>query len=389
MFLVDQPYVSEFLKKTIRDHNIPVVGTKAAYDLGLYDGSNIISEARAVELVNAGGCSVYTNSENTIGWVSTHLPSSHLSKTINVFKDKLAFRVLTKPLFPDFYFKGVSVDELSALSLDDVPLPFIIKPTAGFFSMGVYKVCHLNEWQQTIDSIEKEMESIKHLYPHEVLNTNAFIIEQCIEGDEFAVDAYYDANGEPVILNILQHVFSSDADLSDRIYLSSKEIVQQNIEEFTDFARQVGQLTDAKNFPVHIELRRDSAGLLMPIEINPARFGGWCTTADLTYLAYGFNPYVYFYNNEKPDWDVIFKGKEDKLYSVVVLDNATGLSAEEIRAFNYDKLLAGIETPLEIRKIDYTKYPVFGFLFTETRADNVAELNYLLASDLTEFIHVK
>ncbi len=40
-------------------------------------------------------------------------------------------------------------------------------------------------------------------------------------------------------------------------------------------------------------------------------------------------------------------------------------------------------------KIDYKKYPVFGFLFTETRDDNFSELINILNSDLKEFITVR
>jgi hypothetical protein len=48
------------------------------------------------------------------------------------------------------------------------------------------------------------------------------------------------------------------------------------------------------------------------------RFGGWCTTADTTAMAYGFNPYLYYYLQEKPDWDKILPGNEGKLFSLIV-----------------------------------------------------------------------
>ena len=49
-------------------------------------------------------------------------------------------------------------------------------------------------------------------------------------------------------------------------------------------------------------------------------------------------------------------------------------------------LIAGFEKPIELRKIDYKNYPVFGFVFVETREDNFAELKSILDSDLNEFI---
>lgn len=390
MFFVDKPYVSDFFKMTVRDNAIPVVGTDIAKKLGLYSGTKVISEDRAIEMARElDNLTIYTTSENSIGWISKHLAFINLPKKIALFKDKLKFRELIKSIFPNFYFKKVRVEDLKKVQFNEMPLPFIIKPTVGFMSMGVYKVSNLEEWTNTIDSIIAEIDQIKDLYPAEVLDTSSFIIEQCINGEEFAVDAYYNSIGEPVILSILKHTFSSETDVSDRVYISSKEIIESNLEEFTDFVGKIGNLAGVKNFPVHIELRRDNDGTLLPIEVNPMRFGGWCTTADISFLAYGFNPYLYYYSQKKPNWSEVLKGKEGKLFSIIVLDNSTGIDVNEITSFNYEKLLSNFEKPIELRKIDYKKYPVFGFLFAETREDNFIELKNILDSDLNEFISTK
>lgn len=387
MFFVDEPYVSEFLKKTVKDNAIPVVGTEIAKNLGLYPGTKFISEDEAIELARAADFpAIYTNSENAIGWIAKNLAFSDLPGKIDLFKDKLKFRELTQSIFPGFAFKGVHIEDLRNIKFNELPLPFIIKPTVGFFSMGVYKVSRLEEWENTIDSLNEEMDQIKNLYPEEVLNTRSFIIEQLINGEEYAFDAYFDSTGEPVVLSILKHVFSSDADVSDRVYITSKEIVESNLDEFTGFARKIGALAKVKNFPVHIELRRDKDGTLLPIEVNPMRFGGWCTTADSSFLAYGLNPYLYYYAQKKPDWPEILKGKEGKLFSIIVLDNSTGIDTGEITSFDYEKLLSQFEKPMELRKVDHKKYPLFGFLFTGTREDNYIELENILHSDLNEFV---
>lgn len=387
MFFIDKPYVSDFFKATVRDNAIPVVNTASAKEITLYDGTILIQEETAVELVRTQeNARIYTTSENAIGWIAEHLPFTDLPAKIKLFKDKVAFRELTRPLFPDFYFKAVHVDALQAVSFDELPLPFIIKPAIGFFSMGVYKVASRTEWMVTIDAISAEMAQVKNLYPEEVLGTGMFIIEHCIEGEEFAVDAYFDAAGEPVVLNILRHTFASEADVSDRVYTTSKAIIEGNLAEFTAFIGEIGRLAAVKNFPVHVELRRGGDGVLLPIEVNPMRFGGWCTTADITFFAYGFNPYIAYYKQKKPDWDALLADKAGKLFSIIVLDNSTGLAADAIASFDYDKLMTGFERPLILRKIDYHQYPVFGFLFVETREDNFAELRNILVSDLREFV---
>ncbi len=387
MFFVDKPYISDFFKTTVRDNAIPIVGTDIATELGLYEGTKIVDKDRAAEIAQETvNPIIYTTSENSIGWIAKHLSFTNLPEKIELFKNKLKFRVLTKSIFPDFYFKEVRVEDLKKIQFDELPLPFIIKPTVGFFSMGVYKVANIEEWNQTIASITAEIEQIKDIYPKEVLNPDSFIIEQCINGEEFAVDAYYNSAGKPIILGIFKHAFASDNDVSDRVYISSKDIIEDNLKEFTDFAGQIGKLAGVKNFPVHIELRRENHGTILPIEVNPMRFGGWCTTADATFLAYGFNPYVYYYSQKEPNWAEILKEKGGKLFSIIVLDNSTGINVDKISAFDYEKLLATFEKPLELRKIDFKQYPVFGFLFTETREDNFIELKNILDSDLGEFI---
>lgn len=390
MFLVDKPYVSDFFKKTVEENDIPVVATESASQLDLFAATKLINESRAREMVRENqDISIYTTSENAIGWISENLSFTDLPEKIELFKDKLKFRQLTKTLFPDFFFLGTRIDELKAIQFDELPLPFIIKPSIGFMSMGVYKVANEKEWDSAIAAISAEIEQVKGLYPDSVLDTSSFIIEQCINGDEFAVDVYFDAAGEAVVLGILQHVFSSDADVSDRVYISSKPIIEQNLAEFTEFAGEIGRLAGVKNFPVHIELRRDRDGTILPIEVNPMRFGGWCTTADISFLAYGFNPYLYYYEQKKPDWSQLLQGKEGKLYSVVVLDNSSGFEIDAIATFDYDQLLTKFKHPLELRKIDFQQYPVFGFLFTETEEQNFSELENILKSDLREFITLK
>ncbi|MBT4075175.1 MAG: ATP-grasp domain-containing protein [Gammaproteobacteria bacterium] len=390
MFLIDKPYVSEFFKKTVKDFNIPIVDTESAKKFTLYEGTSLVNEDTAIkQYKNNPNTSIYTISENSIGWISQHLSHNDLPDKIDLFKDKFKFRELTKTLFPDFYYKKISSNNFTALNFDEVPLPFIIKPTVGFFSMGVYKVSSHHQWLNTIDLINAEMLQIKDLYPQQVMGTSDFIIEQIIEGEEFAIDAYFNAEGEAVIVGIFKHVFSSDTDVSDRVYITSEKIIKNNLQEFTVFINKIGALSGVKNFPVHIELRRDIKGNLLPIEVNPMRFGGWCTTADVTYLAYGFNPYQYYYSQLKPNWPELLKDKEGKLFSIIVLDNSSGIEDEIILSFDYEKLQSNFESPLELRKINYKNYPVFGFLFTETRDNNFSELINILNSDLKEFITIR
>ncbi len=390
MFFVEHPYVSDFLKRTLEKHALPVVRTPVVKDFNLYPGTPLLDEAQACRMIGETPYpSVYTTSENALSWLSRHPECRHLARKVALFKNKFAFRKMTRPLFPNFAFTEVRAEELTTFPFHTFPCPCIIKPSVGFFSMGVYKITHEKEWPQTVASILDDITKIQPLYPAEVVSPQAFIIEQCITGEEFAIDAYYTMAGEPVILGILQHTFSSDQDVSDRVYTTSNALYEQHLDAFTSFVDKIGRLAGVKNFPVHIELRKRPDGALLPIEVNPLRFGGWCSTADLTYLAYGLNPYLAYHHQQRPDWPELLSGKGGKLFSIIVLDNSTGVPAEDIAAFQFDRVLAGFEKPLELREMDYTTYPVFGFLFTETREERQDELEAILHSSLKEFVILK
>ncbi len=254
--------------------------------------------------------------------------------------------------------------------------------------MGVHIIKNKTDWINALRLLDTEMELVKDIYPLQVMDATEFIIESYIKGEEYAVDCYFNDNGEPVILNILEHQFSSTDDVSDRLYFTSTTIIKKLKDKIQIFLENLNGLAGLTNFPLHIEIRIDN-DIIIPIEGNPMRFGGWCTTPDLTYHAFGINSYQYYFEQKEPDWDTILKAHDSSIYSIVILNNSTGYTSDQIKSFDYKKLLATFENPLELREIDYLKYPLFGFLFTKTSNNNISELEKILASDLTGFVLVK
>jgi hypothetical protein len=387
MIILEEPYVSEFLLETIVQNSFPVLATPAARVLSRGKVLPWIEEETArLSFQKDPGQRLYTTSENAISWISGNLQTTGLPEKIALFKDKWNFRELIHSLYPDFVYRVLNLENLMELDPNSISFPVVIKPATGFFSIGVYIVHSLEEWVPARDKLIKGFKSTRQLFPHEVLNSSKIIIEQYIPGEEYAIDAFFDDAGKPCVLNILKHLFSSAHDVGDRIYLTSKPIIQKNMEKVLELLTNISRLAELKNFPVHLEIRIDENGNIHPIELNPMRFGGWCTTPDLTYHAYGINPYEAYMHQQKPDWESVLSGMDDSIYSLVVLDNATGVPPSQIKAFNYDKLLGSFERTLELRKIDFHQYPVFGFLFLKTKPENYAEIETILRSNLREFI---
>ncbi|MHB1105995.1 MAG: ATP-grasp domain-containing protein [Lutibacter sp.] len=390
MILIDQPYISSFLLRTIKENQLEIVSTEAARAMIFDDSLNWISENDAVKFIkNNTNCPVYTNSENTISWIEKNLASTKLPGQIQVFKNKIKFRELLKNTFPDYFFKGIKFEDLAHLSLSTIKFPFIIKPAVGFFSLGVHKVDNPEEWPFVLNKITNDIAEIRSFYPNEVVDTSNFIVEECIEGEEYAMDCYFNKDGEPVILSMLHHRFSTGKDVNDRVYTTSEEIIEKHLPTMQEFLSTLGKLVNLKNFPFHVEVRIDKNGTVIPVEVNPMRFGGWCTTADLSYFAYGFNSYLYFLNGTKPNWKELFKKGKNKKYSLILLDNNSGIPENNIVSFDYELLLSDFENPMELRKVDFNEYPFFGMVFVETSLGNEKELDQILTSDLKKYIKIK
>lgn len=389
MFILEGPYISDFIEDTLIRNRFKVIDTPFIKTRAKYFDFNLISESEAIHQLENNNDSLYSNSENAIDWVEQHLQLTKYPAFISLFKDKTKFREVISSLYPEFYNKKVQFNALQNLDVHTIPFPIVLKPAVGFFSLGVYTIDSPDEWDTVLEKLTNELQSIQKLYPKSVVNTETFLIESYIKGKEYAVDCYFNETGEAVILNILEHQFSSNKDVSDRLYFTSQEIIYKLHTKTLQFLNELSELTQLKNFPLHLEMRVTADGSIIPIEGNPMRFGGWCTTADLAFYAFGFNAYEMYQQQQKPDWNAIFNKMNDDLFSLIILDNSTGFKAEAIKSFDYERLLASFEKPLELRKVDINEYPLFGYLYTQTPKNKFDELAGMLHNTLEDYIKLK
>lgn len=383
MFIIDRPYASERLIKAVQRLGAPVLDTPEARELCGNAPLDYLPAGEFGRRLAAGG-RLLTNSENGLEQLARVLPDGRESAAARLCKDKVAFREAVSDLYPGFFFKRLRFDQLDRVDPAEFPLPFIIKPAVGFFSIGVHRVDSLEKWPGTLAEIQREMAGAAKAYPESVIGAADFIVEQCAEGEEYAVDAYYDADGNPVILNILHHVFSSADDVSDRIYYTSPGIMRMFLEPMQSILARIGSACGFREFPLHLELRMDGQGKDAVIEANPYRFAGWCV-ADMAEMAWGASSYEHYMNNTAPDWESVLPCCDGKVFGLVVADLPRSLDLSTVRDIDYDAFLARFEKPLELRRVDWKTYGAFAFLYTETRADNFRELSEIGSADLSEF----
>lgn len=385
MIILDQQYVSREMREYLNESAVPVLRNEAALQADLDGRFNLVSEEQADARLKDGE-RVYTTCENSLAWVVKHFQDPSLQKDIALCKDKAAFRRMLAKICPDFFFKEVPVGELENIDLSELKMPFVLKPSVGFFSFGVYTIFSEADWRRALEDIRLHSSEWNRDYDESVIGSQTFLLEEYIGGDEYAVDFYYNSEGKAVILNIFRHEFSSADDVSDRLYICGASVLRENLEHFTAFFDRMNEEMGICNLPLHLELRV-SNGRVLPIEANPLRFAGWCLT-DVAHYAYGFHTYDYFLNDRRPDWDSLLAGKEDKLYAFIVLNPSVKAQARlsEVE-FDYEKLCASFHKVHVMRKIDYKNgAPVYGFMFVESLAGDRGDLDHILCSDLDEYL---
>ncbi|MCF0199793.1 MAG: ATP-grasp domain-containing protein, partial [Bacteroidales bacterium] len=347
MLILEKPYVSETLIKTAIENNLPVLRNAMSeqlvaqgYALNLYDDAAFIAEYQKRHRV-------YTMSENALGWIVEKLPDAELLKKIELLKNKATFRRICKDMYPDFFFCEVAISEMPGIDASKLQFPLVLKPSVGFLSAGVYVVHNVDEWESAVDDIMLNFKKVGEQFPEYVVGTQNFLIEAYIKGEEYAVDAYFDEKGAPVIWNIYHHRFANESDTSDRLYCSSRKLYDQYEQPFMDFLIETNKVIGLRDFPMHIEFRYDGKRAI-PIEINPLRFAGFCLNELQTHIS-GIHPIMAYLNNIHITKEEMWRGKENDTYNFLVLERPAGAPKE--LQFDSEKFKASVMDVLELRPL--------------------------------------
>ena len=375
MFILNSPYVSDFMIETIKKNNYEVIDNEVA--------RKYFPQSELINIRNTDNkTKFYSNSENSIDLIIENLPDSNLSNMIKISKDKALFRKMLSKIYPNYYFREITLNELKNIDSKTLKYPFILKPSVGFLSFGVYPIKNEKDFQNIISKIDSDIENLKGIFPTSVVDYSNFLIEEMIKGEEYAIDAYFNEDGKAVILNIFKHPFLDINDVSDRVYYTSKDIIQKYLKPFEALLNEIGNTGNYKNFPFHLELRVN-ADKIIPIELNPMRFCGWCIT-DIAHFVWGINPYIYFEENKVPDWEEILKSSDDDYFYFTIGDIPSSINRNKIKTINYNEYLKNISKILDLRKIDYKTKPVFAITFGS--CNNLDEIDNLLKLDMANFI---
>lgn len=385
MLILEEPYISRELAEFAARSGEAVLDNASAREAekNFNVSFNLLDDAAFAERCSRGE-RLYTNSENALDWLYTKSGNPELIAQVEKLKDKASMRRALAPLYPDYAFRELTLEEVLALDANDLVLPCVLKPSVGFCSLGVYCIENEGQWQHAKDDIAANVADWCRQYPAAVLGDNKWIVESLIQGTEYAVDVYFDDKGKAVVCNILRHDFASAQDVSDRLYYTGADIIRDMLAPLEDWFNTVNNYLGLRNFPTHVELRCDNTGRITPIEFNPLRFAGLSCT-DISLFAWGFATYECFLDNKRPDWESILRGRDDRVYTLMVLNKPE--NCPPVTSFDYDGLCRLFRKVICLRKGFYDKYSHFGILFTETLRSDWKELTDFATNDLTDFIN--
>jgi hypothetical protein len=294
---------------------------------------------------------------------------------IDVLKDKFKFREILASLYPDYQFKLINVNEIKNLKIDRKS---VIKPVRGCFATAVRVIEPNTNFEILSSELQAELVKNSKVYSNYTLSKDDFILEQYIGGKEYAIDMFYNSNGEPCILNLFHHPIPQNEAYLHMAYNTSKVVFDEIYSKAKVFLRELNTLLKVKNFVMHVEVKVEN-DVLFPIEINSMRIGGM-GLGNLAYYALGINPYTYILNDCEPDWEHIWEGKEQAVYTFFIAYNGINKPVDQFKP-NYAKLKKKFTRVIHEQPFDYQKQLAFGIYFLEETAENILKLLHLEFDD--------
>ena len=298
-------------------------------------------------------------------------------RVIATLKDKAAFRRVLADDYPDVTCETVATADLASVRLDP-DRRYVVKPALGVFGTAVRTIEGSHDLDLLRDEITAEVAAKVGVLSASALSSDRLVIERYIDGEEYAVDAFFDADGEPVVTGAFHHPMPAIPAYLHMAYVMSAAIHERVAGPAEAFFRTLAaRLGGIRNLAMHAEFRMER-GRLVPIEINSMRFGGM-GLGNMAAHVVGVNAYDHFVHDTRPDWTAL----HDDAASFVFFIAYNGTSVDVERSVpDWDALRARFsDIALEV-PFDHRRQLAFGILYAREPADRVAELLEIEFDDL-------
>jgi len=345
------------------------------------EGLELIKESKFLENYHElpSPNKVCITSEATLVSILKQLNDQVTKSAIQAMKDKHLFRELLQDDFPSLGYRFINFDEIKDLKLSKKR---VMKPVKGCFGTAVKIVDEHSDLHQIYNEIKAEIGKNSSVFSESVLSQSEFILEDFIEGEEYAVDMFYDSKGEPHVVNIYYHPLPKHKDYLHMIYYTNKSIFETIYDEAKSFFNKLNDKLHVKNIALHSEFKR--ADKLVPIEINSMRFGGM-GLGNMVYHSMSVNPYEHFINEQGPDWDKIWSNHPTSNFVYFIAYNGTHID-KNLQRPNLNKLEGMFTKILNKTTFDYKKQLAFGVYTLDENLENIDRLLEIDFNDYFEYV---
>ena len=307
------------------------------------------------------------------------MEDSEKKNLVSRLKNKVACRQMMASIFPDFFFREIPVRDLPMIELAPGE-KYFVKPIKGYWGSAAFPVDAQADRVALMHEIEAQLAKRTHIFSEQVVSKDRLIVEEFLEGEEYAVDMFFDESGQPVITNICHHPLPRKLDYLHVVYYTSYEVYRNLHPKFIGFFNELNRSLNARSLPIHGEFKLHK-GRLTPVELNPLRFGS-DGFADLSFHAFGFNPFLCFAENRAPDWEALWKGREQKIFAFYLGYNGSDLDAGHYRPDfrNFRRLFSNI---LSDMAMNYQDTLAFAVMYIEE--DSLERIHELLEVEFNEY----
>ncbi len=333
------------------------------------------------EVYFASSDKVYVPSETSLSIVMDRMQDRSYVAGIDKLKNKYFCREVLSSIYPDFYYTKASLADIPSLKLGDKKV--VIKPLKGFFGTGVRIADKDTDLRRLAYEMNLEVESNAKFFPESILSKDEYIIEEFITGDEYAVDMFFDEQGKPAIMNIYFHPEPVIPEYFHLMYYTNKDIFDLYLETFISFFTELNGVLNLKSFPIHAEFKQQ-AGVMVPIELNPMRYGGF-GLADLTFHSYDFHPITAYFDDKPVDWSAIWQFRKQQNYAWILAYNGKDahLEVQKPKHEEFIQRLSGNSEVLDYVHLNHKTNPVFALAYL--RNNNIHQLKELLSTEFNDF----
>jgi ATP-grasp domain len=178
-------------------------------------------------------------------------------KAIALLKNKYAFRQILADIYPSFQYQYIQVHQIPDLQLTQKS---VIKPVKGVFGTAVKIIDRDTDLTKLAAELQTDLTKNGELFSASVLSTTDFLVESYIDGEEYAVDMFYDSSGTACIVNIYHHPLPPNPAYLHVIYYSSQAVFDRIYTKAQNFFTELNRILSVTNLPIHGEFKLDGVG---------------------------------------------------------------------------------------------------------------------------------